>query len=122
MEKKKNKFNQCWIYEKLIHNDGKKVRDHCHVTGQLRGELIGIVKSSLTKNVSVIFHKLKSYDSHLIFNELNRFNVNIDVIPNALEKYVAFFLNKNLVFIDSMQFMNSSLDKLFKNLSNNDFK
>ena len=35
---------------------------------------------------------------------------------------MAFFLNKNLVFIDSMQFMNSSLDKLVKNLSDNDFK
>ena len=34
---------------------------------------------------------------------------------------MVFFLNKNLVFIDSMQFMNSSLDKLVKNLSN-DFK
>ena len=29
-------------------------------------------------------------------------------------------LNKNLDFIDSMQFMNSSLDKLVKNLWNND--
>ena len=30
-------------------------------------------------------------------------------------------MNKNLAFIDSMQFMNSSLDKL-KNLSDKDFK
>ena len=35
---------------------------------------------------------------------------------------MAFFLNKNLVFIDCMQFMNSSLDKLAKNLSDKDFK
>ena len=35
---------------------------------------------------------------------------------------MAFFLNKNSVFIDSMQFMNSSLDKLVKNLSDKDFK
>ena len=35
---------------------------------------------------------------------------------------MTFFLNKNLVFIDSMQFMNSSLDKLLKNLSDNDFR
>ena len=35
---------------------------------------------------------------------------------------MAVFLNKNLVFIDSMQFINSSLDKLVKNLSENDFK
>ena len=32
------------------------------------------------------------------------------------------FFNKNLVFIDSMQFMNSSLEKLVKNLLDNDFK
>ena len=46
----------------------------------------------------------------------------IEVIPNRLEKYMTFFLNKNLVFIDSMQFMNFSLEKLVKNLSANDFK
>ena len=46
----------------------------------------------------------------------------IDGIPNGSEKYVAFILNKNFVFIDSMQFMNSSLEKLVKNLSDNDFR
>ena len=35
---------------------------------------------------------------------------------------MAFVLNKNLDFIESMQFMNSSLEKLIKNLSDNDFK
>ena len=35
---------------------------------------------------------------------------------------MAFFLNKNFVFIDSMQFMNFSIDKLIKNLSDEDFK
>ena len=31
-------------------------------------------------------------------------------------------MNKNLVFIDSIQFSNSSLDKLVKNLLDEDFK
>ena len=35
---------------------------------------------------------------------------------------MAFFLGKKLVLIDSMQFMNLSLDKLVKNLSDEDFK
>ena len=35
---------------------------------------------------------------------------------------MAFFLNKNLVFIDSIQVMNSSLEKLVNNLSDNNFK
>ena len=35
---------------------------------------------------------------------------------------MAFTINENLVFIDSMQFINSSLDALVENLSDNDFK
>ena len=35
---------------------------------------------------------------------------------------MAVCLNKNLVFIDSMQFMNSSIDRLVKTLSDKDFK
>ena len=52
---------------------------------------------------------------------MTKFDVKISVIPNGLEKYMALTLNKNLVFIDSMLFMNSSLDKLAKNLSDRDF-
>ena len=33
-----------------------------------------------------------------------------------------FFLTENLVFIGSMQLMNPNLDKLVKNLSDEDFK
>ena len=46
----------------------------------------------------------------------------VDVIKNGLEKYMVFILNRNLVYIDSMQFMNSSLDVLVKNFSDNHFK
>ena len=35
---------------------------------------------------------------------------------------MAFTINKQLVFIDSMQFINSSLDALVKNLSDIDLK
>ena len=41
---------------------------------------------------------------------MGKFDVKVNVIPNGLEKYVAFTINRNLVFINSMQFMNSSLD------------
>ena len=60
--------------------------------------------------------------THLIVNELDKFDVKIKAIPTGLEKYMALFLNKNLVFIDSMRFINSSLDKLVKNLSDEDLK
>ena len=54
--------------------------------------------------------------------EIGKFDVKVNVIPNGLEKYMAFTINNNLVFIDSMQFMNSSLGALVKNLSDKDFK
>ena len=46
----------------------------------------------------------------------------IEVIPNRLERYMAFILNENLVFIDSMQFVNSSLEKLVQILSGDNLK
>ena len=114
--------NSCWICKRLIYNKDEKVRDHCHVTGRGAAHWDCNIKFQLTKRIPAIFYSLKGYDSHLVFSVLHKFDVKISVIPNGLEKYMAFFLGKNIVFIDSMQFMNSSLDKLVKNLVDNDFK
>ena len=76
----------------------------------------------MTKKVPVIFPNFRGYDNHLIFNELDKLDVKVDVISNGLGKYMACCLNKNLVFIDSMQYLKSSLDKLVKILSDEDFK
>ena len=51
----------------------------------------------LTKKIPVIFHNLKGYDSHLIFSELNKFDVKISATPNGLEKCMAFFLGKRSI-------------------------
>ena len=37
---------------------------------------------------------VRGFDSHLIFNELDKFDAKISVIPNGLEEYMAFFLIK----------------------------
>ena len=85
--------NSCWICKKLTDNDEEKIRDHCHVTGKFRGAAYWNcnINFQLTKKVPVIFYNLRGYDSHLIFSELDKFNVKINVIPNRLEKYMAFF-------------------------------
>ena len=75
----------------------------------------------MTKKIPLIFHNVGGYDSHLIIKGISNFDVKVSVIPNGQEKYMAFTINTNLIFIDSMQFMNSSLDSLVKNLSDNDF-
>ena len=126
--------NNCWICGKLFDDDGdddddddddNKLRDHCHVTGKYRGgaHYVCNINLKISKKVLVILHNLKGYDSHLILKELSKFNnAKISVVPNGLEKYMAFTLNRNIVFIDSMQFMNSSLDSLVKHLRDEGFK
>ena len=76
----------------------------------------------LTKKVPAIFSNLRGYDDHSIIQETDKFDVEIYVMANRLGKYVAFTINKNFIFIDTMQFMNSSLDTLVKNLPDNGFK
>ena len=100
--------NTCWICKKLTDDDDdgdddddddddEKIRDHCHITGKCKGA----VRSScniylqLTKNVPVISHNLRGYDSHLIFYEFNKFDMKIDIVPNGL-KYTLHFLKQKL--------------------------
>ena len=116
-----------------------KVRDHCHVTGKYRGAAHAIcnLNFKLSDKIPVVFHNLKGYDSHFIMQEIgniaknhiyfderkNKYHdVNINVIPYNIEKYLAFMLGQNLVFIDSFQFMSSSLSNLVNNLPIEAFK
>ena len=108
--------NICWICGKLIDIGDNKVREHCHIFGKYRGNSHWKrnINLKINKKVPVIFHNLRGYDSHLIFKELSKFIVKISVIPNGLEKYMSFTLNNKIVFIDSMLFINSSLDNCLK--------
>ena len=106
--------NSCQICKKLIDNDDKKVRDHCYVTGKFRGAAHGSCKINLqlTKKVPVIFHNLRGYNSHFVFNELDIFDVKISVRQdifskltlNILMNYMSYTmiihqLQKNLLFL-----------------------
>ena len=54
--------------------------------------------------------------------ELGKFNLKINFIPNGLKKCMSFTINNKLSFIDSFQFLSFSLDSLVQNLSTDDFK
>ena len=111
-----------WICNKLFDVGDNKVKDHDHITRKYRGSAhwsCNIILK-LTKKVPVTFHNLRGYDSHLIMQKIGKFDVKVSAIPYGLQKCMAFTVNKNLVFIDSMQFMNSSPDALVKNLLDND--
>ena len=85
-EERFQQSNICWICGKLFDIADDKVRDHCHVSGKYRGAAHWgcNVNLKMTQKVPVIFHNLRGYDSHLMFKELGRFNVEISVIPNGL--------------------------------------
>ena len=74
----------------------------------------------------VIFHNLRGYDSHFIMQEIGSIgksnNLSINCIPNKMEKYMAFMLGKHLIFLNSFQFMASSLERLASSLPTDAFK
>ena len=100
----------CTCNNKLFKN---RVRDHCHLSGVYRGA--AHVDCNLNykqpKSIPVIFHNAKNYDTHLLMTRLGKLeNYRIEVIPNTMEKYIAFKLLKNdcpvqLIFMDSLQFL-----------------
>ena len=112
------------ICKKDFSEEDKRVRDHCHVTGKYRGVAHNECNRNfrLTHKIPVIFHNLRGYDSHFIMQEIGKFEKDIKVTPNNLEKYMAFFLGKHLKFINSFQFMSSSLETLVKNVPLSDLK
>ena len=96
------------------------VRDHDHMTGKYRGAAHNDCNFKLKLNpktapIPVIFHNLEGYDGHLLMQAMARVQGEIKCIPTNTEKYVSFSLG-NLRFIDSMNFLLSSLDKLVKGI------
>ena len=61
-------------------------------------------------------------DGHIIFKELNNFDVYIAVIPKGIDKYVSIIVNRHITFIDSLQFYNGSLDTLASDLNDEKLK
>ena len=110
--------SKCWICDNDYINDDVKVRDNCHVSGKYRGSMHRDcnINVKLNHKIPVVFYNLKIYDSHLVMQQLRKFNLKSNIIPNGLEKYMSFGINNKLYFIYSFQFLNSWLDSLVKNL------
>jgi hypothetical protein len=115
-EEKYYKATKCAICKGAF--SSYKVRDHDHLTGKYRGAAHNDCNLKLRIkpkeiNIPVVFHNLKGYDAHLIMQGISNTEGAIKCIPNNMEKYISFSL-RQLRFIDSAQFMATSLDKLVK--------
>ena len=77
----------CHICNKEYNNVDVQVRDHCHVTRKYRGSahIDFNLSYRLTNKIYVIFHNHRGYDSHLIMQEIGKFNKDINVIPNNMK-------------------------------------
>ena len=77
----------------------------------------------ISRKLPIIFHNLEGYDGHLIFRELNNFkDIDVPVIPKLNKRYMSIIVNRNIIFLDSVQFLKASLDSLAGNLQDTDFK
>lgn len=101
----------CHICKGVLDTD--VVRDHCHITGTFRGAAHNSCNLNLKQReiIPVFFHNLKGYDAHLIMEAIGKIkHKRINCIPQNHEKHISFSLGK-LDFIDSFQFLSSSLEK-----------
>ena len=120
--------------EFTVDGNQRKCRDHCHVTGKYRGPLCHRCNSRLRlkrRVLPVVFHNFKGYDGHLICKQAigEMPGWHLSIIPTTHEKYMSLRArvevskNKNgkprffqIVFLDSFQFLSSSLAALVANL------
>ena len=139
-EEQFNKASNCWICGKYL-NISDRVRDHCHYTGRYRGAAHNKCNLDYRKqnNITVFFHNLAGYDSHLFVKKLGFTEGKIDCIPTNEEKYISFtktikagtYTNKKgeiknkyfkIIFKDTYKFLAASLDVLVSNTPKDGFK
>ena len=115
----------------------KKVRDHCHNTGNYRGATHSIcnLRYKVLKEIPAVFHNGSTYDYHFIIKYLAReFNGHFDCLGENTEKYITFSvpiskvinsenndkkskeITYRIKFIDSYRFMHDPLSNLVDNL------
>lgn len=140
LKQKHFSFKTCQDCQCEFTDTNKKVLHHNHINGEYINTICNQcnLKYQYKKFLPVIAHNLKGYDAHFIIPLLNKYGRQgkINCIANNEEKFMSFSkhiqvdeyfcIKDNIMkpvmfeirFLDSLAFMNSSLDKLAKNLTN----
>lgn len=124
---------ECMLCKRALFTD--RVRDHCHVCGRYRAALHSACNQllRLDRDITVVLHNLRRYDSHIVMREIGAAceskNLELKVIARAMEDYTTFYIQPRngrrsswrIRFIDSVQFLSSSLEKLVETLTEDQF-
>lgn len=116
----------CHICEKKIKNEEFKCRDHDHKTGQFIGVAHQVCNLNRTtqSRVPIYMHNATKYDLHFIVKCMNNKRVRADhlnVLPFNSEQFRTLSFN-SFQFVDSLQFLKSSLDTLASDLYKSEHK
>ena len=101
----------------------KIVTHHNHLTGAIIGAACNScnLNCKQSKFIPVMFHNLRNFDAHILCESLGEFkDYSLRCIPQTSERYVSFSLG-DLRFLDSFQFLPSSLETLVDNLKQDGF-
>ena len=99
--------------------DFNKVRDQDQYTGLYRGAAHSKCNILMRKSYKllVFFHNFRGYASHLVVQALGKFkDRKIRVLGQTIEKYLTISWGDHIVFKDSLQVLNLSVENLVGNL------
>lgn len=115
-----DKSSQCYVCKKSFRKGDIVVRDHSHLTGKFRGFCCSSPCNLNLKEspyIPIVIHNLTGYDGKLIFKRIsNVYAKKIKVIPINNEKFTTFTID-NLKFLDSFNFLSTSLANLVDSLN-----
>ena len=94
------------------------VKDHCHMTGAYHGAAHNECSLKMrikpkTDQIPVVFHNLRGYDAHHLMQAMSNLQKEVKCVANNMEKYITFS-DGGLRFIDSLNFLQGSLDSLVR--------
>jgi hypothetical protein len=119
-EKEVARTKNCYLCGKAMYFSDK-ARDHDHLTGEFLGVAHNICNLQRREQsaLTCFAHNFSGYDSHFLIRSVNKFPKrirSIQAIPMNTQKFKSIILNRRIRFLDSCQFLLSSLANLVDTL------
>lgn len=111
---------RCYLCDGFFSYKNPKIFEHDHSTGEYRGPCHRSCNLEFTlknRRVPCFLHNFRKYDLHLILEGFQYYNGDIKVIPTNFENYISILCD-NFILLDSIMFLNASLDQLVTRLKN----